>query len=82
MGVTIKDLVETIVNNFPEKKIAIKWDTTKPTGDKIRLMDMKKFTKLGFKCTTPISEGIKKTIEWFLKNKEYSTLKYNSFNQS
>jgi len=82
MGVTIKDLVETIVNNFPEKKIAIKWDTTKPTGDKIRLMDMKKFTKLGFKCTTLISEGIKKTIEWFLKNKEYSSLKYNSFNQS
>jgi GDP-L-fucose synthase len=82
MGITIKDLVETIVNNFPEKKIAIKWDTTKPTGDKIRLMDMKKFTKLGFKCTTPISEGIKKTIEWFLKNKEYSSLKYNSFNQS
>jgi GDP-L-fucose synthase len=80
-GVKIKDLIETIVKKLPDKKLSIKWDTSKPTGDKVRVMDMTKAKKLGFKCKVSLEEGIEKTISWFLENKEYSSSKYNSFNE-
>jgi GDP-L-fucose synthase len=80
-GVKIKDLIETIVKKLPDKKLSIKWDTSKPTGDKVRVMDMTKAEKFGFKCKVSLEEGIEKTISWFLENKEYSSSKYNSFNE-
>lgn len=79
-GILIRDLVETIVKCIPEKKLTIKWDTTKPTGDKIRILDMKNSKKINFYCKVGLEEGIKNTVEWYLKNKNYSKLKYNSFN--
>ena len=79
-GITIRKLVETIVSNMhSEKKIKIKWDTTKPSGDKIRVMSMKRASETGFKCETSIEVGLKKTIEWFGKNNNLEKSKYNSF---
>ena len=62
------------------KKLEIEWDTTKPTGDKVRIMDMKNAEAIKFKCKISLEEGIKRTIDWYLNNKSYSKLKYNSFN--
>jgi GDP-L-fucose synthase len=78
-GISIKELVENIVKFIPNKKINIVWDVTKPTGDKIRIMDTTKAQKIGFKCEVSIENGIQKTIEWYLKNQNYSEKKYNSF---
>jgi GDP-L-fucose synthase len=80
-GVKIRDLVEIIVKKIPNKKLSIKWDISKPTGDKIRILDTMKAERLGFKCTTSLEEGIEKTINWFLKNRKHSSSKYNSFNE-
>lgn len=80
-GVKIRDLVEIIVKKIPNKKLSIKWNISKPTGDKIRIMDTMKAERLGFKCTTSLEEGIEKTISWFLKNRKQSSSKYNSFNE-
>jgi nucleoside-diphosphate-sugar epimerase len=44
-GVSVKQIAETIVKLIPESKIKIQWDTSKPTGDKIRLMSIKKIKK-------------------------------------
>ena len=42
-GISIKELVEVIVKNLPsDKKVKIKWDTSKPSGDKIRVMSMER----------------------------------------
>jgi GDP-L-fucose synthase len=78
-GITIKELVENIVENLPEKKLKISWDTSKPTGDKIRLMDMKRANSIGFHSQTKIKDGISETISWFKNNLSYSDKKYNSF---
>lgn len=78
-GITIKNLVESIVKFIPNKNIKIVWDETKPTGDAIRIMDTTKAKKIGFECEFSIESGIKKTIEWYLKNQDYSKKKYNSF---
>ena len=80
-GITIKNLVEIIVDNLKEdNNLKIKWDTTKPSGDKIRVMSMARAEESGFKCKTSIQEGIKKTINWFKENKNLANEKYNSFN--
>ena len=79
-GVTIKEMVETIVANIPNKKLKITWDTNKPSGDKIRVMNTERIKSYGFGCKTNLSDGIKLTIEWYLKNVSYSDNKFNSFN--
>jgi GDP-L-fucose synthase len=79
-GVTIKKLVESIVANIPNKKLKITWDTNKPSGDKIRIMNTERINSHGFECKTNLSDGIKLTIDWYLKNVSYSDYKFNSFN--
>ncbi len=81
-GISIKELANTILQHLPNKNLKIKWDTSKPSGDKIRIMDMKTAKKFEFKCNTSLSDGIKKTVEWYLNNKDYSEKKYNSFTES
>lgn len=81
-GISIKELVHSIIKNIPSKNLKIKWDTSKPTGDKIRIMDMKTANKYDFKCNTSINDGIKKTIDWYVNNQNYSDFKYNSFKEN
>ena len=78
-GITIKELVENVVYNLPEKKLKISWDISKPTGDKIRLMDMKRANSIGFYSQTNIKDGIRETINWYKNNLSYSDKKYNTF---
>lgn len=78
-GITIKQLINSIIKASPNNKLEIKWDTSKPTGDKIRVMNMELASSYGFKCETSLEDGIKETIDWYLKNKNYSDKKFNSF---
>jgi len=78
--VTIKQIVESIVQNLPNK-INIEWDISKPSGDKIRLMDVSKLKKIGFKPDINILEGIKMTMDWYINylKKGKKNSRYNSF---
>jgi len=70
-GVTIKKIAQTIANTIPTKP-KLSWDTSKPTGDKVRVLSMKRAENLlGFKAKTSIKNGIKKTVEWYLKSNWY-----------
>jgi GDP-L-fucose synthase len=79
-GVTIKTLVETIVSLVNKNGIKINWQRKRPVGDYKRLMDTTKAKSLGFVPKTSLSNGIQKTIKWFLKNKSKNK-KYNSFTE-
>jgi GDP-L-fucose synthase len=70
-GNSIKELVELVIKHSG-KDIDVKWYTDVPSGDKQRLMSMNKMNKYGFKSHTSLEEGVKKTTEWFLKNKDIS----------
>jgi len=71
--ITIKDVAETIARNAP-KPPGIKWDTTKPTGDPVRILDMEKARQwLNFEQKISFEEGIRKTVKWYLKNRELAT---------
>jgi len=68
-GVTIKKIANIIAGCVP-KGAKISWDISKPTGDPVRILSMKRAENLlGFKAKTSLEEGIKKTVEWYLKSK-------------
>ena len=68
MEISTKNLVELICElmNFKGK---IKWDKTKPDGQPRRCLDTSQAEKeFGFKAKTDFKTGLKKTIDWYLKN--------------
>jgi len=67
--ITIKDLVELIVK-LTGFKGDIVWDTSKPDGQPRRMLDTSKAEReFGFKAKTLFEEGLRRTIEWYVKNR-------------
>jgi GDP-L-fucose synthase len=75
---SIKDMVNTVVE-LTGKKLQVNWDTTKPSGDKYRTMDMTKALSHGFKPTYTFREAAKETISWYLANKNQK--RYDPFKE-
>ncbi|MCL4385523.1 MAG: GDP-L-fucose synthase [Cyanobacteria bacterium] len=66
--ISIKELAEKIKDIIGFKGKII-WDTSKPDGQPRRRLDVLKAEKeFGFKAKTEFDEGLKKTIEWYIKN--------------
>jgi GDP-L-fucose synthase len=63
--ITIKDLVQSIVR-LTGYQGDIRWLGDKPDGQPRRRLDTTKATeKFGFRATTPLEEGLVKTIAWY-----------------
>jgi len=78
-AVTIKTIAELISKLVPNGPLKIIWDKSKPSGDKIRLMDITRAKKIGFKTEIDISSGISNTINWYINSKKYK--RYNAFTE-
>ncbi|HET7086151.1 MAG TPA: GDP-L-fucose synthase [Rhizomicrobium sp.] len=46
----------------------IRWDTSKPDGQMVKIFDTAKLTSLGLSCPTPLPEGLERTAAWLAKN--------------
>lgn len=79
-GVSIKQIVDTIVSNL-DVRPEIVWDTSKPSGDKKRLMDVNRAKELGFEAEITIDNGIKEVIEWYKENRNDIGKRYNVFTE-
>ncbi|TFH14322.1 MAG: NAD-dependent epimerase/dehydratase family protein [Lentisphaerales bacterium] len=77
-GVSIRRIVEIIRDNL-DPAPEIKWDTSKPSGDPRRLMDMSYAASVGFKPTVTLEEGIAGVIAWFRENRDQVEKRYNVF---
>jgi GDP-L-fucose synthase len=66
--VTILELAN-IIKEEVEYNGTIVFDTIKPDGTPQKLLDVSKIHQLGWKAKTPLREGIRKTIQWYLENK-------------
>lgn len=79
-GTSIKKLVNLLSEIIPsEKKPKVIFDKSKPSGDKIRILDVKTLNGLGIYCKTNIKSGLKETFNWYLKNKYLTKKRYNFF---
>lgn len=67
--ITIKELGEKI-KEIVGYKGEIHFNTTKPDGTPRKLVDTTKINSLGWKASTNLESGLKKTYKWFLENKE------------
>jgi GDP-L-fucose synthase len=67
IGITIKKLAQKIAElaGFSGQ---INWDSTKPDGMPVKVLDIKRITNLGWAPTTSLDDGILKTIAWYRKN--------------
>lgn len=63
----IRELAETIAD-LVRFQGTIRWDTEKPDGQMIKIFDTRRLGDLGLSCTTPLREGLSRTISWFGKN--------------
>ena len=66
--VSIKELSE-IVSNLVGYTGELVWDTSKPNGTPRRALDTSKMDSLGWRAKTSLEDGLKITIDWFLKNR-------------
>ena len=67
-GCSIKELVEVILQNV-DKEPRVIWDWTKPSGDKIRVMNVDRAKSLGYNPSISLEQGIKETIDWYRNEK-------------
>ena len=77
-GVSIRELVETLVDIYPEKP-ELKWDSTKPSGDRVRILNTERAQKLGIRPQTSLREGLQKTLDWYLAHRSSFEKRYNVF---
>lgn len=64
---SIRELAETI-EEMVGYQGEIKWDTTKPDGQMIKIFDVTQMQSLGLACPTSLAEGLRKTTQWLEKN--------------
>ncbi len=77
-GISIKELVETLSELMPQK-LNVSWDTMKPSGDRMRILDSSRAKSLGFEATTSLRAGLEKTLAWFKDNQNSAGKRYNVF---
>lgn len=78
VGITIRELVEIIVGNL-EHRPEIVWDTSKPAGDRKRVMDLTRARSHGFEPTVSFADGIREVMDWYRANKGVAEKRYNVF---
>jgi len=79
--ITIKSVAETVVKHAEKalkKQIDIKWDTTKPTGEKYRVTSIKEAKSiLGWSPKVSLDAGIEKTVKWYSENRSKLIKRYD-----
>ena len=65
--ISIKELAE-IIQRVIGHQGNILWDDSKPDGSPRKLMDVSKINEIGWKYSTELEDGIKKTYRWLLDN--------------
>ena len=66
---TIKALAE-LIQQIVGHQGQIQWDSSKPDGTPRKLMDVSKMHNLGWTHQVELKEGIQRTYQWFLKNRQ------------
>ncbi|MEQ4518748.1 GDP-L-fucose synthase [Pseudarthrobacter sp. B907] len=68
--VSIKELA-SIVAGVVGYDGEIIWDTTKPDGTPQKLLDVAKLSDSGWKASISLSDGVKRTVEWYRANADH-----------
>ena len=76
-GYSIKQLVESLTK---VQKFNYEFDTTKNSGFPRRIMNIDNAKKIiGYEPKVDLQDGLKRTWNWYLKNKNENDLRHNYF---
>lgn len=76
--ITINETIEKVFKIMKWKPKTIARDTTKPQGVASRAADLKRAREiLNFEPKVSYDDGFKKTVEWYIKNREVDAVKAN-----
>lgn len=67
IGTTIKEL-SVKISELSGFQGEIKWDSSKPDGMPVKVLDVSKINQLGWFAQTALEDGIKKTLDWYREN--------------
>lgn len=72
--ITIKELAETIrrLTGFQGELL---WDASKPDGQMDKIFAVKRLHALGLDCPTPLEDGLRKTVDWFIRARREGTVR-------
>lgn len=68
IGITIKDLGEVIADVVGYSG-EIRWDSEKPDGMPVKILDVSRINALGWKASIGLKEGITGTYQWYKENR-------------
>jgi GDP-L-fucose synthase len=77
-GVSIKELVDTILSNL-DSKPEIVWDSSKPEGDRQRIMDIARARAIGFEPQISLAQGVREVMQWYRKNRHSTAKRFDVF---
>ncbi|MBI4283689.1 MAG: NAD-dependent epimerase/dehydratase family protein [Chloroflexi bacterium] len=80
VGISIRELVEVIARHLGPKPEVV-WDKSKPSGDRIRVLDTSRAKAIGFQPSISIEDGIRETILWYRTNRQVQDRRYNVFRE-
>lgn len=78
IGVSIKELVHIIVSQLAVKPEVV-WDTSRPSGDQDRVLDVSRAKALGFQPSISLEDGIRDTMHWYRENRYRKDTRYDIF---
>ena len=78
VGLSIKQLVEAVVGQSPIRP-EIVWDTSKPLGDRKRIMDVSRAKAIGFEAAITIESGVREVTKWYADNRNETGKRYDIF---
>jgi GDP-L-fucose synthase len=67
--VSIAELAQLVADSVGYQGDIV-WDTSKPDGTPRKLMDVSRLTAQGWTAQVDLAEGIRRTVAWFLANRE------------
>ncbi|NCC49777.1 MAG: GDP-L-fucose synthase [Spartobacteria bacterium] len=72
--ISIRELAETMkkVTDYPG---AIVWDTSKPDGQMDKIFSVERLHALGLSCDTPLEEGLRRTLAWFVNARKEGSVR-------
>ena len=65
----IRELVDTVKKTVGYEG-NVTWDASKPDGTPRKVMDVTRMAELGWKPSISMEDGVKGTVEWYLKNRD------------
>ena len=73
-----RKIVEIIAANLPDPTEII-WDTSKPAGDAMRIMDTTRAESHDIRTEISLEDGIRETMDWYRENQSVAADRYNAF---